>query len=67
MVCSTASTLGERQGDRLFLGGCFQEEFWLTLAPSNDMFTCNIWSQELSLGDRDLETSKQKEGKELKL
>lgn len=59
---------GEWRGDRLFLGGCFQEEFWLTPAPSNDMFICNIWSQEPSLGDRDLETRKQKKARlELKL
>lgn len=34
----------------------------LCLAPalSQDMFICNIWSQDTSLGDRDLGTSKQK-------
>lgn len=52
--------MGKGLWDKLFSGGCFQEEFWLTPAPSNDTFICIIWSQEMSLGDRDLETSKQK-------
>jgi len=62
------STAGERRGDRLSTGNCFRQEFWPTPAPSNDVFICNIWSQETSLGDRDLETRKQKKARlELKL
>lgn len=52
---------GHVAGGQVLLWRCFQEEFWPTPAWSNDMFICNVWSQEISLGDRELVTSTQKE------